>query len=167
MSKIGIILGSDSDYPYLEKSVKFLREHSIPFEIEISSAHRTPQRTIDIIKRFENSGVEVIIAAAGGAAHLPGVIASHTLLPVLGIPIKSSLSGLDSLYSIVQMPGGIPVATFGIGNSGGFNSVLFALEIMALKDEKIRAFLKKFREDQKKEVMAKSERLKNLISDLY
>jgi 5-(carboxyamino)imidazole ribonucleotide mutase len=165
MSKIGIILGSDSDYPYLEKSVKFLKENSIPFEIEVSSAHRTPQRTFDIIKNFENSGVEVIIAAAGGAAHLPGVIASHTILPVLGIPIKTTLSGLDSLYSIVQMPGGIPVATFGIGNSGGFNSVLFALEILALKDEKIKYFLKKFREDQKKEVIAKSERLKKLVAE--
>ncbi len=164
MSKIGIILGSDSDYPYIEKSIEFLKSNSIGFKIEVSSAHRTPQRTLDIIKNFENSGIEVIIAAAGGAAHLPGVVASHTLLPVLGIPIKTALSGLDSLYSIVQMPGGIPVATFGIGNSGGFNSVLFALEILALKDKKIKEFLIKFRKDQQKEVIAKSERLKELIS---
>lgn len=164
MSKIGIILGSDSDYPYIEKSVEFLKKNSIGFEVEVSSAHRTPQRTFDIIKRFEDSGIEVIIAAAGGAAHLPGVIASHTLLPVLGVPIKTALSGLDSLYSIVQMPGGIPVATFGIGNSGGFNSVLFALEILALKDSGIKEFLVKFRKDQQKEVIEKSERLKKLVS---
>jgi len=164
MSKIGIILGSDSDYPYIEKSVDFLKKNSIGFEIEVSSAHRTPQRTVDIIRGFENSGIEVIIAAAGGAAHLPGVVAAHTLLPVLGIPIKTALSGLDSLYSIVQMPGGIPVATFGIGNSGGFNSVLFALEILALKDSKIKEFLVKFRKDQQKEVIEKSERLKKLVS---
>lgn len=165
MSKIGIILGSDSDYPFIEKSINFLKENSISFLIEVSSAHRTPERTIDIINNFEKSGVEVIIAAAGGAAHLPGVVAAHTLLPVLGIPIKSALSGLDSLYSIVQMPGGIPVATFGIGNSGGFNSVLFALEILALKDQKIKDLLTKFREDQKNEVIKKSERLKTLISE--
>jgi len=164
MSKIGIILGSDSDYPYIEKSIDFLKKNFIEFEIEVSSAHRTPQRTIDIIRGFENSGIEVIIAAAGGAAHLPGVVAAHTLLPVLGIPIKTALSGLDSLYSIVQMPGGIPVATFGIGNSGGFNSVLFALEILALKDNRIKEFLVKFRKDQQKEVIEKSERLKKLVS---
>jgi len=165
MSKIGIILGSDSDYPYVEKSINFLKKHSIEFRIEVSSAHRTPQRTFELVKEFEETGVEVIIAAAGGAAHLPGVIASHTLLPVLGVPIKTALSGLDSLYSIVQMPGGIPVATFGIGNSGGFNSVLFALEILALKDEKIKAFLVEFRKEQQKEVLEKSERLKKLISE--
>ena len=164
MSLIGIIMGSDSDFPYIEKSVNFLKENNIPFDIEVSSAHRTPDRTVEIIKKWEESGVQVIIAAAGGAAHLPGVVAAHTILPVLGVPIKSALSGLDSLYSIVQMPGGIPVATFGIGNSGAYNAVLFALQMIALKDDRIREIMLQFREDQKKQVYKKSEKLKELVS---
>lgn len=167
MSKrIGIILGSDSDFPYIEKGIKILKEFQVPFAIEVSSAHRTPARTIELVKDFEESGVEVLIAAAGGAAHLPGVIASHTLLPVLGVPINSALSGLDSLYSIVQMPGGIPVAAFGIGNSGGVNAVLFALQVLALKDESIKKKLVEFREKQKMTVRQKSERLKEKIDSL-
>ena len=104
--------------------------------------------TIQLIKDFENDGIEVIVAAAGGAAHLPGVIAAHTLLPVLGVPIDSKLSGVDSLYSIVQMPGGIPVATFGIGNSGGVNSILFAIHILALNNQELKQKLTGFREEQ-------------------
>jgi phosphoribosylaminoimidazole carboxylase PurE protein len=162
--KIGIILGSDSDFPYLEKGIKLLKDLKVPFSMEVSSAHRTPQRTVKIIREFEESGAKVIIAAAGGAAHLPGVVASHTLLPVLGVPIKSALDGLDSLYSIVQMPGGIPVATFGIGNSGGVNSILFALQILALNSPEINEMIKRFREDQKKEVLIKSEKLKQRLN---
>jgi phosphoribosylaminoimidazole carboxylase PurE protein len=167
MSKqIGIILGSDSDFPTIEKGIKILKDFQVPFEIEVSSAHRTPARTIELVKDFEKNGVEVIIAAAGGAAHLPGVIASHTLLPVLGVPINSALSGIDSLYSIVQMPGGIPVAAFGIGNSGGVNSVLFALQILALKDERIKEKLVDFREKQILTVREKSRKLKEKIEVL-
>ena len=161
--KIGIILGSDSDLPYMEKGIKTLKEFNVPFEIEVSSAHRTPQRTVELVREFEEKGIQVIIAAAGGAAHLPGVIASHTLLPVLGVPINSALSGLDSLYSIVQMPGGIPVAAFSIGNSGGVNSVLFALEILALNDEAVKKALVDFREKQKSSVLEKSRRLKEKV----
>lgn len=161
--KIGIIMGSDSDYPFLEKGVEILKKLDVPFEIEVSSAHRTPERTSDIIREFEHSDVRVIIAAAGGAAHLPGVIAAQTLLPVLGVPIDSKLSGIDSLYSIVQMPGGIPVATFGIGNSGGVNAVLFALEILALSEPSIKEKLIRFRTEQKQQVLEKSERLKKKI----
>lgn len=163
MSKVGIILGSDSDLPFIENGIKLLQEFAIPFEIEVSSAHRTPQRTIELVKDFEVKGIQVIIAAAGGAAHLPGVIASHTLLPVLGVPITSALSGLDSLYSIVQMPSGIPVAAFSIGNSGGVNSVLFAIEILALQDETMKKALADFRERQKMSVLEKSQRLKEKI----
>jgi len=167
MSKqIGIILGSDSDFPYIEKGIKILKEFQVPFEIEVSSAHRTPARTIELVKDFEKSGVSVIIAAAGGAAHLPGVIASHTQLPVLGVPINSALSGIDSLYSIVQMPGGIPVAAFGIGNSGGVNSILFALQILALKDDGIKEKLVDFREKQTLTVREKSRKLKEKIEVL-
>jgi phosphoribosylaminoimidazole carboxylase PurE protein len=161
--KIGILLGSDSDFPVLEKGVALLKEFNIPFSIEVSSAHRTPQRTVDLIRQFEQQKVQVIIAAAGGAAHLPGVIAAHTLIPVLGIPVNSALSGVDSLYSIVQMPGGIPVATFGIGNSGGLNAVLFACQMLATTDEKIRQHLETFRQQQEQAVIEKSGKLKNKI----
>jgi len=164
MTKIGIILGSDSDLPYMEKGIQTLKELKIPFEIEVSSSHRTPQRTIELVKDFEKKGIQVIIAAAGGAAHLPGVIASYTLLPVLGVPITSALAGLDSLYSIVQMPGGIPVAAFSIGSSGGVNSVLFALEILALHDTELLKKLEDFREKQKMHVLEKSRRLKEKIN---
>ena len=134
------------------------------FEIEVSSAHRTPDRTLELVKSFEEKGIRVIIAAAGGAAHLPGVIAAHTTLPVLGVPINSPLSGIDSLYSIVQMPGGIPVAAFGIGNSGGLNSILFALEILALSDNNLKDEVNRYREEQKLTVKAKSEALKKKIN---
>ena len=117
------------------------------------------------MKDFEKKGIRVIIAAAGGAAHLPGVIASHTLLPVLGVPITSALSGLDSLYSIVQMPSGIPVAAFSIGSSGGVNSVLFALEILALNDKELKEALVEFREKQKMGVLEKSNRLKEKVKN--
>ncbi len=164
--KIGIILGSDSDFPYMEKGIKMLKEFGVNFDIEVSSAHRTPERTLDLVRSFEKKGVQVIIAAAGGAAHLPGVIASHTLLPVLGVPINSALSGVDSLYSIVQMPGGIPVAAFSIGNSGGVNSVLFALEILSLNDADIKEKLVGFRKDQSAGVLVKSDRLKEKVNTL-
>jgi 5-(carboxyamino)imidazole ribonucleotide mutase len=163
MTQIGIILGSDSDLPYMEKGIQTLKELKIPFEIEVSSAHRTPHRTIELVKDFEKRGIQVIIAAAGGAAHLPGVIASHTLLPVLGVPITSALSGLDSLYSIVQMPSGIPVAAFSIGSSGGVNSVLFAVEILGLQDNELKKKLVEYRENQKQSVLEKSNRLKEKI----
>ncbi|MCK4836886.1 MAG: 5-(carboxyamino)imidazole ribonucleotide mutase [Candidatus Aminicenantes bacterium] len=161
--KIGIILGSDSDYPFMEKGIAILEKFNIPFEIEVSSAHRTPERTSEIIKEFESTGIKIIIAAAGGAAHLPGVIAAQTLLPVLGVPVDSKLSGVDSLYSIIQMPGGIPVATFGIGNSGGMNAVLFAMEILSLTEQTIKEKLIQFREEQKRQVIEKSNRLKKRI----
>jgi len=164
--QIGIILGSDSDFPYIEKGIKILKEFQVPFEIEVSSAHRTPARTIELVKAFEKNGASVIIAAAGGAAHLPGVIASHTQLPVLGVPINSALSGVDSLYSIVQMPGGIPVAAFGIGNSGGVNSILFSLQILALNDDGIKEKLVDFREKQTLTVREKSRKLKEKIEVL-
>ncbi|MCP5054951.1 MAG: 5-(carboxyamino)imidazole ribonucleotide mutase [bacterium] len=165
MSKIGIILGSDSDLHFMEKGLQALKDFKIPFEIEVSSAHRTPERTLELIREFEDSGVQVIIAAAGGAAHLPGVIASHTLLPVLGVPINSALSGVDSLYSIVQMPGGIPVAAFSIGSSGGLNSVLFAIEILSLTDPVLKQALVDYRVKQKESVMEKSKRLKEKVNN--
>jgi phosphoribosylaminoimidazole carboxylase PurE protein len=161
--KIGIILGSDSDYPTMEKGIRLLDEIQIPYEIEISSAHRTPQRTVGIIRKFEEQDIKVIVAAAGGAAHLPGVVAAHTLIPVLGVPIDSKLSGIDSLVSIVQMPGGIPVATFGIGNSGALNAILFAIHILSLNDENLKQKLIRFRKEQEDQVVEKSKRLKKKL----
>jgi phosphoribosylaminoimidazole carboxylase PurE protein len=161
--KIGIILGSDSDFPYIEKSIDLLDDLDHPFEIEVSSAHRTPERTRKIIADYEKKGVRIIIAAAGGAAHLPGVIASHTLLPVLGVPINSILTGVDSLYSIVQMPAGVPVATFGIGEAGAINAVLFALEVLSLNDEILRKKLTLYRKKQQEKVLIKSKKLKQKL----
>jgi len=161
--RIGIILGSDSDFPILEKGIRLLRDWGIPFRIEVSSAHRTPERTVRVVQGFAASGVRVIIAAAGGAAHLAGIVAAHTLLPVLAVPVPSALSGLDSLLSMVQMPSGIPVATFGIGDSGGTNAVLLALEILALDDAAIRKRLQEFRRQQEETVAAKSRSLQQKI----
>jgi phosphoribosylaminoimidazole carboxylase PurE protein len=163
-AKIGFILGSDSDYPAIENGVSLLQRFGIPLEIEISSAHRTPERTLQLVREFEAAGVAVIIAAAGGAAHLPGVVAAHTLLPVLGVPISSPLSGLDSLLSIVQMPAGVPVATFGIGAPGATNAVLFAVALLALKDPALAEKLRAFRGEQRDGVLEKSRRMKDKLA---
>jgi 5-(carboxyamino)imidazole ribonucleotide mutase len=159
-TKIAFILGSDSDYPFIEKGIDLLRQFGLSFEVEISSAHRTPERTLQLVRDFESAGAGVIIAAAGGAAHLPGVVASHTLIPVLGVPIDSALSGLDSLLSMVQMPAGVPVATFGIGAAGATNAVLFAVSLLALNDPSLAEKLRAFRAAQVENVLEKSRKLK-------
>jgi len=164
--KIAILMGSDSDFPTLEKGVSLLKKEGIPFRLEVSSAHRTPERTIQLIREFETQGAQVIICAAGGAAHLPGIVAAHTLLPVLGIPIESNISGIDSLYSIVQMPAGIPVATFGIGKAGAMNAILFALQMIALHDKHIADILTHFRQDQSEQVLNKNSTLQERIRAL-
>jgi 5-(carboxyamino)imidazole ribonucleotide mutase len=163
-AKIAFILGSDSDYPFIENAVALLRSFAVQLEIEISSAHRTPERTLQLVRDFETSGVGVIIAAAGGAAHLPGVVASHTLLPVLGVPIASPLSGLDSLLSMVQMPAGVPVATFGIGAAGATNAALFAVSLLALKDPALKEKLQAYRSEQREKVLEKSRKLKDKLA---
>jgi phosphoribosylaminoimidazole carboxylase PurE protein len=163
-AKIAFILGSDSDYPFIENGIVLLRQFGIPPEIEISSAHRTPERTLQLVREFEAKGIEVIIAAAGGAAHLPGVVAAHTLLPVLGVPMSSPLSGLDSLLSMVQMPAGIPVATFGIGAAGATNAVLFAVSLLALNDPLLNEKLQAYRAEQREKVLAKSQKLKDKLA---
>jgi phosphoribosylaminoimidazole carboxylase PurE protein len=162
--QIGIILGSDSDFPVLEKAIILLREVGVPFLLEVSSAHRTPERTVRIVRDFERRGVRVLIAVAGGAAHLPGVAAAHTQLPVLGVPANSSLNGLDSLLSIVQMPKGVPVATFGVGEAGGYNAVLFALAVLALTDDGVAEALRRFRREQQAAVVKKSKRLRSKLA---
>jgi 5-(carboxyamino)imidazole ribonucleotide mutase len=132
---VGIIMGSDSDYDTVEPAAQTLREFGVPYEIAVVSAHRTPERMVDYAKSAEARGLVVILAAAGGAAHLPGMVSSLTSLPVLGIPVLSkALSGVDSLLSIVQMPAGVPTATFSIGRAGATNAALFAVRILALHD---------------------------------
>jgi len=146
-NEILIILGSKSDLPVAEDAVKFLNSNSIPYKMEIASAHRTPNKLNAIVKKAEEDGIKIIIAVAGYAAHLPGVIASKTLIPVIGVPVASSpLGGIDALFSIVQMPPGIPVATMGIGKSGVKNAVLYAMQILGIHDETYADVMKRYRE---------------------
>ncbi len=150
---VAIIMGSQSDYETMSEAEAILKEFKIPHEVKIVSAHRTPERMFEFAKTAEKRGIKVIIAGAGGAAHLPGMVASLTTLPVLGVPVESkALKGMDSLLSIAQMPGGIPVGTLAIGKAGAKNAGLLASSIIALEDKKVAAALKKFRDAQTKSV---------------
>jgi len=155
MSKatVGIIMGSTSDKPVMQAAADILEEMNVPYELTIVSAHRTPERMVDYAKSAHERGLKVIIAGAGGAAHLPGMTASLTVLPVIGVPVKSknSMDGLDSLLSIVQMPGGIPVATVAIDNAK--NAGLLAAQILATSDERLTEKLENYRKDLKEKVM--------------
>lgn len=151
---VGILMGSQSDWETMEHTSKTLDELGIPHEVRILSAHRTPDQTLDYAAKAAKRGLEVIIAAAGGAAHLAGVVAAKTCLPVLGVPMESkSLKGLDSLLSMVQMPAGIPVATLAIGNPGAINAALFSAAILANKHPEVRKALVRFREAQSRAVL--------------
>jgi len=148
-SKVAIIMGSTSDWPTMEHAANMLDALKIPYESRVISAHRTPDRLVEFSKTAESEGFQVIIAGAGGAAHLPGMCASMTQLPVLGVPVQSAaLSGLDSLLSIVQMPGGVPVGTLAIGKSGAKNAGLMAASILALSDRDIAERLRDWRAAQ-------------------
>jgi len=151
---VGIIMGSKSDWPTMEEASKVLEEFGIAYEVEVVSAHRTPDKMMKYAESAKERGLRIIIAGAGGAAHLPGMVASKTTLPVLGVPVKSkALDGLDSLLSIAQMPAGIPVATFAIGVAGAKNAGLFAASILALEDKTIARKLETFRKVQTKTVL--------------
>lgn len=153
-------MGSESDYDTLAPAVEILSQAQVTFECTVVSAHRTPARLFNYAKTAQQRGIKVIIAAAGGAAHLPGMIASSTNLPVLGVPVQSkALNGLDSLLSIVQMPGGVPTATFAIGSAGAKNAALFALQILALSDERIGLWLKKHKSDLEHHALNQAERV--------
>lgn len=155
---VGIIMGSDSDLPVMQEAAKVLEYFKVPYEITIVSAHRTPERMFEYAKNAETKGIEVIIAGAGGAAHLPGMVAAITSLPVIGVPVKtSSLSGLDSLLSIVQMPGGVPVATVAINSAE--NAGLLSAQILGVKYPNIREQIKTYKQEIKTEVIDKAERL--------
>ena len=151
-----IVMGSDSDLPVMEEGAKVLAEFGIPFELRISSAHRSPRRTVALATEAAGRGVRVIIAGAGMAAHLAGVIAAETCLPVIGVPMGGSvLNGLDALCSTVQMPGGIPVATMAIGRAGAKNAGIFAVQILALGDPVLSGRIKEYREKMAREVEEK------------
>ena len=146
---VGIIMGSRSDWPTLKVAAELLEEFAIPYEARVVSAHRTPERLYQYAKAAQGRGLKAIIAGAGGAAHLPGMTAAMTVLPVLGVPVVSkSLKGLDSLLSIAQMPGGVPVATFAIGEAGAKNAALFAVALLALGDPKLAVRLAAWRARQ-------------------
>lgn len=150
-------MGSTSDMPVLEKAAKLLDEFEIPFEINALSAHRTPQEVTDFANNASKRGLKVIIAAAGMAAHLPGVIAAQTTVPVIGVPIKSTLEGLDALLAIVQMPPGIPVATVGI--NAGLNAAILAVQMLSLTDERIAARFAEYKQGLAKKIVKANEDL--------
>lgn len=158
--KISIIMGSTSDLPVMEATAKFLNEMQIPFEMHALSAHRTPEAVEIFAKEAKSRGIIVIIAAAGMAAHLPGVIAAMTSLPVIGVPIKSSLSGIDAALSIMQMPPGIPVATVAI--NGALNAGILAAQILATSDATLSEKIELFKEDLKKKIVIANEELQDI-----
>ena len=152
---VGIIMGSKSDWPTMKHAADLLSKLGIPHEKRVVSAHRTPDLMASYAKAARGRGIQVVIAGAGGAAHLPGMVAAHTDLPVLGVPVQSrALKGLDSLLSIAQMPAGIPVGTLAIGEPGAINAALFAAAILSLGDAQVRGALEKFRTRQTKAVLA-------------
>ncbi len=157
---VGIIMGSDSDLAVMQEAAKVLKQFEIPYEIGVYSAHRSPHRTLEYVRSARERGLKVIIAGAGSSAHLAGVTAGETTLPVIGIPIDSSpLSGLDSLLSTVQMPPGVPVATMGVGNSGATNAAVFAVQILALGDERLAGRLAEYKDQLEKSVAEKSKKV--------
>jgi 5-(carboxyamino)imidazole ribonucleotide mutase len=152
--QVGVIMGSQSDWPTMQLATQMLSELGVCFEAEVVSAHRTPDKMFDYAQNASKRGLQVIIAGAGGAAHLPGMIAAKCLLPVLGVPIQSrALSGKDSLLSIVQMPGGIPVGTLAIGEAGAKNAGILAAQIIALQDKNVAKKLLEFREKQTNDIL--------------
>ncbi len=158
---VSVVMGSDSDLPVMEEAVKILTEFAVPHELYLTSAHRTPERTTAFARSAAKRGVRIIIVGAGAAAHLAGVIASQTLLPVIGIPIDAtSLKGMDALLATVQMPGGIPVATMAIGKAGAKNAALFAVRILALDDAGLQKKLQVYIHRMASEVERKHENLK-------
>jgi 5-(carboxyamino)imidazole ribonucleotide mutase len=152
---VGIVMGSDSDWPTMQAAAAMLRDFGVPYEARVVSAHRTPDLLFDYAETAQARGLRAIIAGAGGAAHLPGMLAAKTVVPVLGVPVQSkALSGQDSLLSIVQMPKGIPVATFAIGEAGAANAGLFAVALLATTDASLAAKLTDFRQRQSEKVLA-------------
>lgn len=163
LNKVLVVMGSDSDFPMMEPCFKLLYKFSVPYEAHVCSAHRSPRKAAEIAEKARESGFGVIIAAAGLAAHLPGVLASFTTIPVIGVPCKTgALSGVDALYSIVQMPSGVPVATVSI--DGSANAALLAAQILSLNDERISGQLFAYKKELEMSVELRNERLSEKIS---
>ena len=154
---VGVIMGSNSDFPHLEPACALLAELGVPYEARVVSAHRTPDWMFQYAEEAEGRGLQVIVAAAGGAAHLPGMVAAKTLVPVLGVPVPATaLQGMDALLSIVQMPGGVPVGTLAIGKPGAINAAILAAEIVGLQRPEVRERLRRWREDRASLVLAQT-----------
>jgi len=159
--EVAVIMGSDSDLNVMKETMHLLKEFDVPYEVKILSAHRSPQMTSDFAKRAEKKGIKVIIAGAGGAAHLAGVVASHTVLPVIGVPMETkALKGIDSLLSTVQMPGGVPVATVAIGKAGAKNAAILAAEILGINNAALRKKLKTLKKKLVDTVKKKNKKLR-------
>ena len=157
---VGIIMGSDSDLPIMEEDTKILKQFEIPYEIGVYSAHRSPHRTAEYVRTARERGLKLIVAGAGSSAHLAGVTAAETTLPVIGVPIDSSpLSGFDALFSTVQMPPGVPVATMGVGKSGATNAGIFAVQVLALSDERLSEKLTSYKAQLERSVAEKSKKV--------
>jgi 5-(carboxyamino)imidazole ribonucleotide mutase len=157
---VGIIMGSDSDVEVMQEAANILKQFEIPYEMGVYSAHRSPHRTADYVKSARERGLKLIIAGAGASAHLAGVSAAETTLPVIGVPISSSpLSGFDALLSTVQMPPGVPVATMGVGKSGATNAGIFAVQVLALEDEQLMQRLVDYKKNLEKSVAEKSKKV--------
>ena len=161
--QVGIVMGSDSDFPLMKKAVDVLEEFDVGYEVKVSSAHRTPEDTLEYAETAVERGLKVIIAGAGAAAHLPGVIAAKTTLPVVGVPINATaLAGLDALYAIVQMPSGVPVASVGI--DGAKNAGLLAVQILATVDDALREKLVLYKENMKETVQKKNAKIQETLA---
>ena len=161
-AKVGIIMGSDSDFPLMKKTVEVLEEFGIAYEVKVSSAHRTPEDTLEYAKTAVDRGLKVIIAGAGAAAPLPGVIAAETTLPVIGVPINATaLNGMDALYAIVQMPSGVPVASVGIDATK--NAGLLAVQILATADDELRQKMVEYKENMKEAVLKKNAKIQETL----
>jgi len=162
--KIALLIGSDSDFDIAREAVDIFKEFGISFQLEVTSAHRSPERTKNLVNKLENEGAEIFIAVAGKAAHLAGVVASHTFKPVIGVPVGGpTLNGLDALLSTVQMPKGVPVACMGIGKSGAGNAALLAAEILSLKDQSIAEQINIYREQMAEKVKEASRKIKERL----
>ena len=162
--KVAVFIGSDSDFDVVKNALDILKEFRISYKLEVTSAHRSPARTVKLIQSCEKDGAEVFIAVAGKAAHLAGVVASHTVRPVIGVPVESpALNGMDALLSTVQMPKGIPVATMGLGRSGAANAAILAVQVLSLEEPSLREKLKQYREKMASEVESKSKKIQEKI----
>lgn len=162
--KVAIFIGSESDFDVAEGAFKMLKEFEVPCVLEVTSAHRTPKRTVNLVEAFEEKGVEVFIAVAGKAAHLAGVVAAHTCLPVIAVPVGSTtLSGFDALLSSVQMPKGVPVACMGLGKSGAINAALLAVQVLGLKDPVLTAKMKEYKKKIAAQVEESSAKIKDRL----